>query len=230
MRSGVAAMVLGSCALWPMPAAAGGDCPREIARDGIWLEFIDRTVSTRVLSDGSNAEKEYAHEGGTIYGFRTLASGLVSESWALVDGRASAAERETVSYAGSPVPVPFPTPGARFDGIETARLADGRVYRASVALQVGTAEPFAIGPCIYTGLPITVRRVDLSGGPLEHDSMMHLVELGVTLYLGYSDTGRPPDPSPPLSISMFPPVAGEAASLPVPLSSLPGDAADMPKK
>ena len=168
---------------------------------------------------------------------------MVSESCSLVDGRALAAERESVTYTGRPDPVPFPAPGARFDGIETARLADGQVFRASVALTVGAAQPFAIGPCVYTGLPITVARVDLAGGPLEHDSMMHLVELGVTIYLGYSDTGTPPEPSAPLSISLLPPVTGAGAAhhlpppaspqpplLPVPLSKLPAEAAEAPKK
>lgn len=230
MSSVRARMALGLCGLWPSLGAAFEACPSNIAHDGVWLEYADRTVLTRVLSDGRNAETEYAHEGGTIHGFITLASGLVTESWSLQDGRAAPAERESVSYAGNPDPVPFPVPAARFDGIEIARLADGQVFRASVNLTVGAAEPFAIGPCLYTGLPVSVARVDLAGGPLEYDSMMHLVELGVTLYLGYSDTGTPPEPSLPLSISLLPPVAGGMAThVPPPLPNLPGDAAVSPK-
>lgn len=228
VRAGIA---LGLCGVWPNLGMALDACPRDMARDGVWLEYADRTVMTRVLSDGRNAETEYARDGDTIYGFITLPAGLVTESWSLDDGRAAPAERESVSYAGNPDPVPFPVPGARFDGIETARLADGRVFRASVNLTVGAAQPFAIGPCLYTGLPVSVARVDLAGGPLQHDSMMHLVELGVTIYLGYSDTGAPPEPSLPLSISLLPPVSGGvAAQMPPPLPNLPNDAAGSLKK
>ncbi|MDG3040388.1 hypothetical protein [Roseicyclus marinus] len=188
--------------------AAQSGCPSGVARDGVWLSFSDRSVLTRVQSDGTIAEIEFAQDGSYVYVYRTLPVGLVTESWALVNGFASREERETVSYQGTPAAIPGPMPGARFDGIETARYPDGGETRSSVSLVVGSARPVSIGGCAYTGLPIDVTRVDLQGGPPQRDSMMHLLELGLTIYLGFSEGAEPPQNAMPLTISMTPPPVG----------------------
>lgn len=229
VRRGFAALC--ALGLWPALAAAQTACPNGIAHDGIWLEYADRTVATRVLADGRNHETEYSHEGGAVHGFITLAAGLVTESWALVDGRVPVAERETVRYEGLPDPLPHPAPGLAFEGVEIARLADGRSFRSEIRMWVSDAIPFAIGPCLYTGYPVTVSRRALDGGALQHDSMMHLRELEVTIYLGYSDTGAPAEASPPVSISLVPPIRGAAGAEARPsLSNAPSNAAETPKK
>jgi hypothetical protein len=212
--------------------AAAQACPTGIARDGVWLEFTDRTVLTRVLSDGRIAEMEYAFDGAPVYGYITLPMGLVLESWALENGRTPAADRETVTYSGTPDPVPFPAPGVRFDGIETARFADGGQTRYTINVTVGAGVPFSIGGCSYTGLPVDVTRIEMNGTTYR-DAMMHLSELGITIYLGFSDDGGVPVPSRPVSISLTPPMAGGAVppgTAPPPLPTPPGGTADAPGK
>ncbi|NKX45866.1 hypothetical protein [Roseicyclus persicicus] len=209
--------------LWPLLAAAQGACPQGIAHDGVWLEFSDRSVLTRVLQDGRVAETEFAYEGGTIYSYITLPIGLVVESWGLVDGRVPAGEGETVTYTGTPAQVPAPVAGARFDGLETSRFSDGSEVRYTVNVVVGTAQPVSIGGCPYTGLPVNVTRIDTAGGPMMMDSMLHLAELGVTIYLGFSDSGQPPVPDMPSSISLTPPRAA-GGTVPPPLPPAGGGA------
>lgn len=207
-------------------------CPSGIARDGVWLEFPDRTVLTRVLSDGRIAETEYPFDGAPAYGYITLPMGLVLESWSLENGRAPAADRESVTYAGTPDPVPFPAPGARFDGIETSVFADGGQSRFTINVTVGAAAPIWIGPCSYTGLPVEVTRIEMDG-TIFRDSMMHLGELGVTIYLGFSDDGSVPVPLMPVSIALEPPVDGGASApgtAPPPLPTPPGGTAGAPTK
>jgi hypothetical protein len=217
--------------MMPGLALAQG-CPQGIARDGVWFEFSDRTVLTRVLSDGRIAATEYDFDGGPVYGYITLPMGLVLESWALENGRTPAADRESVSYAGTPDPVPFPAPGVRFDGIETARFADGGQSRYTINVSVGAAAPVTIGGCTYTGLPVDVTRIEMDG-TVYRDAMMHLTDLGVTIYLGFSDDGSVPVPLMPVSISLGPPMAGGGAApgtAPPPLPTPPGGTAGVPAK
>lgn len=213
-----------------LAAGAQGVCPSGVARDGVWLAFPDRAVLTRVLSDGRMAEIEFAQDGSYVYEYRTLPVGLVTESWALENGFASREDRETVSYVGTPATVPLPAPGARFDGIETARYPDGSETRSSVSLIVGQAGPVSIGGCAYTGLPIDVTRVDLQGGLPQRDSMMHLTELGLTIYLGFSEGSDPVQNALPLSISLDPPPVGGAAAPGLAPPPLPGSPAPAPAK
>lgn len=208
-------------------AQAQGTCPTGVARDGVWLAFSDRSVLTRVLSDGMVEEIEFAQDGSYVYAYRTLPIGLVAESWALENGFASREDREVVSYVGTPAAVPAPAPGVRFDGIETARYPDGSETRSSVNLSVGEARPVTIGGCPYTGMPVDVTRVDLEGGLPQHDSMMYLVELGLTIYLGFSEGDDPVQNAMPLSIARTPPpVGGPAApgAAPPPLPTPPAAA------
>lgn len=226
---------IGAGALWLaiMPGLALAQaCPQGVARDGVWIEFPDRTVMTRVLSDGRIAETEYAFDGGPVYGYITLPMGLVLESWSLENGRAPAADRESVTYSGTPDPVPFPAPGVRFDGIETSRFADGGQSRYTINVTVGAGAPVTIGGCTYSGLPVDVTRIEMDG-TVYRDSMMHLTDLGVTIYLGFSDDGSTPVPLMPVSISLAPPMAGGGAApgtAPPPLPTPPGGTAGVPAK
>ncbi|MBF9058854.1 hypothetical protein HKCCSP123_06625 [Rhodobacterales bacterium HKCCSP123] len=226
---------IGAGALWLaiLPGLSlAQTCPQGLARDGVWIEFPDRTVMTHVLSDGRIAETEYPFDGGPVYGYITLPMGLVLESWALENGRAPAADRETVTYVGTPDPVPFPAPGVRFDGIETSVFADGGQSRYTINVTVGSGAPVTIGGCTYTGFPVDVTRIEMDG-TVYRDGMMHLGELGVTIYLGFSDDGSVPVPLMPVSISMMAPMAGGASApgtAPPPLPTPPGGTAGVPSK
>jgi hypothetical protein len=190
----------------PGVALAQASCP-DNARDGLWVEFADRAVFYRVLSDGRISEMEFSDdESRPVSGYVTHPVGLVIEGWTLSGARIVPADRETVTHAGTPAQLPLPVPGARFDGLETVNYGDGTSQRFSVNLVVGQAQPVTIGGCSYTGLPIEVTRIDIAaGGTPMIEAMLHLRELALTIYLDFSDDGRPPDGSPPLGISRNPP-------------------------
>lgn len=195
--------------LAPLAAAAQSDCPQGLARDGVWLEFPDRAVLTRVMADGRINEMEFAHDGSYIYGYLTLPSGLVVEGWALENGYSPSSEHETVTYVGTPDPVPVPAPGVRFDGISTSTYGDGSVVRSTVNLVVGEPQPVTIGDCTYTGLPVDVTRVEMGGGVPQRDAMMYLSELGLTIYLAFAEMDAPTEVELPISISLDPPRPAE---------------------
>lgn len=224
----VTSLVLGLVLAGSLGAGAQGICPSGDTRDGVWLGFPDRTVQTRVLSDGTMEEIEFSDERSAVYVFRTLPVGLITERWGMRNGFLAPDESESVSYVGTPATIPLPVPGARYDGVETARILDGSEFRHSVSLVVGMPRPVAIGACAYTGLPIDVTRVPLDGGPRKHDSMMHLMELGMTIYLGYSEGDEPVLDEMPLWISSEPrlPGAGSAPAM-MPPPPPPGAAAPM---
>jgi len=210
-------------------AAAQGTCPAGIARDGVWLEFPDRSVFARVLSDGRIHEMEFGHDDPYLNIYITLSTGLVVEGWLMENGAAPRSDHETVTYAGTPDPVPPPAPGVRFDGIETSQFGGGAPVRSSVNLVVGQPRPVVIGGCSYTGLPVEVTRIELGQSLPQRDSMMHLTELGLTIYLGYGDADAPPATDLPLSISHAPP-APAGGSAPQPVTLPPGGAAPAPEK
>jgi hypothetical protein len=189
-------------------ALAQGACPTGIARDGIWLEFPDRSVLSRVLSDGRVQEMEFAHDGSYIFTSVSLPIGLLVDGWELRNGFVPRGDRETVRYVGTPDPVPAPAPGVRFDGLQISRFAEGGGETgSSVNLVVGAAQDIVIGGCRYTGLPVEVTRVDLSGGVF-HESMMHMPDLGLTIYIAFSEGNAPRPGHLPIAISYDPPVAG----------------------
>ncbi|PWK62871.1 hypothetical protein [Roseicyclus mahoneyensis] len=214
-------------------AAAQGICPTGVARDGVWFDFPDRSVLTRVLSDGRVEEIEFGHDGSYMYVYRALPIGLVVESWSIENGYAPRNEEETVSFLGTPNPVPDPMAGVRYDGISTLRFGDGSESRATVNVVVGEARTVDIGGCSYTAHDVAVTRVDLDGGLPQNDAMLFLPDLAVTLFLGFSEGDVPPEDALPLSVSLTPPrPPGEAGGglgagagvLPPPLPQLGGGA------
>lgn len=201
----------------PLGALAQAECPAGIARDGVWLEFPDRMVLTRVLSDGRQHEIEFDREGTEIYTYVTSSLGIVLEGWTLQNGRASSADYETVTYVGTPDPMPDPAPGVRYDGIYTSVYGTEPDMRLSVSLTVGQPRPVTIGGCSYTGLPVDVTRIELGGGVPQRDHLMHLTELGVTIYLGFAEGDERPSTDLPRSISLGPPLSVAAAEPQPPL-------------
>lgn len=193
------------CVAGVVGAAAQTVCPAGVAHDGVWLSFPDRSVLAHVLSDGRTQEIEFAADGSYIYGARALALGLIVEGWGLENGRVPAGDRETVSYVGNPDPMPAPVDGAQFDGIEIASFDGAEETRATINLTVGTARDVAIGPCRYTGLPIDVTRIDLDDGLVMRDAMMHLPELGLTIFVGFAEGEALPERVLPDAISLSPP-------------------------
>ncbi|MGP1358622.1 hypothetical protein [Roseicyclus sp.] len=203
-------------ALLPVMAAAQQACPTGRATDGVWFQFQDRTVLTRVLSTGRNLEIEFmGEETNEVHGFETIPLGLATESWFLSAGLVPTGERKTATFSGLPDPAPVPAPGMRFDGVETARYDDGTTETQGFTLVVGNAQPVFIGACGYTGLPIDVTWQPVGGEPPHIEAMMYLPDLGVTIYLGFTTDGSRPVPSMPLSVSTQPPLAS-AVPLPPP--------------
>lgn len=209
-------------------AAAQGTCPTGVARDGVWFDFPDRAVLTRVLSDGRVEELEFGHDGSYIYMYHALPIGLVAQSWSIENGYAPQIEDETVSHAGTPNPVPLPAAGVRYDGISSSRYGDGSDSRATVNVVVGAARTVQIGACSYTAHDVAVTRTDLQGGLPQNDAMLFLPDLGITVFLGFSEGNEPPDNALPLSVSLTPPRppgGGGAGILPPPLPQ-PGGGAE----
>lgn len=194
------ALLAGTSALW-----AQGACPAGIARDGVWVDFPDRAVLSRVLSDGRIHEMEFGHDGSFLNVYVTNALGLVEQSWSLTNGYAPADQIERLTYAGTPATMPLPAPGVRFDGMVTSAFGDLAPTRSSINVVVGPAQPVVIGGCSYTGSPVEVVRVEMGGGTPQRDSMMHLSELGLTIYLGFAEGTSPAENALPLSISLDPP-------------------------
>jgi hypothetical protein len=225
--SGVAAAFV---ALLPVAASAQQACPSGLATDGVWLQFSDRTVLTRVLSVGRNLEIEFmGEETNEIHGFETIPLGLVAESWFLNRGLVPLGERKTATHTGLPNPTPIPMPGMRFDGVENARYDDGTTETQGFTLLVGNAQPVFIGSCAYTGLPIDVTWQSVGGEPPHMESMMYLTDLGITIYLGFTSDGSRPIPSMPFSISSQPPSEVVNAT-PAPVPMPPAGVAPMPSK
>ena len=196
-------------ALLPVMAAAQQTCPTGLATDGVWFQFPDRTVLTRVLSGGRNLEIEFmGEETNEIHGFETIPLGLATESWFLSAGLVPVGERKTATHTGLPNPPPPPAPGMRFDGVESARYDDGTSETQAFTIIVGNAQPVFIGSCGYTGLPIDVTWQPVGGEPPHIEAMMYLPDLGVTMYLGFTTDGSRPIPTMPLAISAQPPSVG----------------------
>jgi hypothetical protein len=194
----------------PGPAAAEGDCPRGLARDGVWFDYGDRSVEARVRADGLLAEVEYLSDGTNTNGYLLHPVGLLVESWSMQDGLVAQGSMEVMRHEGMPDPMPAPTPGLRLSGTEVVRYDDGTEERAALSLAVGGPQPFVIGPCTYSGLPVTLSWMRPDGSPRQTESMIHLTELGLTVYLGFADGNATPLPAPPISISHLPPGAAPA--------------------
>ncbi len=219
----IMAFAAGALLAGTVGAVAQGSCPSGLARDGVWVDFPDRSVLTRVLSDGRIHEMEFARDGTYLNIYITSALGLVEQSWALNNGQAAPDEVERMTYAGTPPTMPAPVAGARFDGIVTSVFGSEAPVRSSINLVVGQPQPVVIGACSYTGLPVDVIRIEMGGGTPERDSMLHLTELGLTIYLGFAEGDAPAQDALPLSISLDPPAPAGATSgfLPPPLPGAP---------
>ncbi|NKX45865.1 hypothetical protein [Roseicyclus persicicus] len=200
----------------PGLALAQGSCPQGLARDGVWFDYGDRTILSRVLSDGRVLDLEYVAGQPAINSYLLLPIGLLSERWTMQAGRVDAGSHEVLRHSGFPDPVPVAAPGARFDGVETTVYEDGSTGDSHLALTVGAPQPVSIGPCLYTGLPVDITWSRPTGETIQHERLMHLSDLGVTLYLGFADPGQAVVPTLPLSISASAPRAGGAGPAPAP--------------
>jgi hypothetical protein len=204
--------------LGPALAAAQGVCPGPAdVSAGVWLNFPDRVVMMRVGADGLVEEWEFDAGSAAVYAYVSHPIGLLVESWVMEHGRTLPASPETYRHLGTPATIPAPAAGARFDGLEIITAADGaEVERSSLSLVVGEAGPITIGGCAYTGLPVTITRVDLQADQIERDSLIHLAELGLTLFLGLSVGADPLADVLPDTITARAPVAQDLSLLPPP--------------
>ncbi len=181
------ALGLMTCLLAQGALAQAPDCPTGPAIDGVYVGFEDRTVRYQRLSDGTTSEFEmFEREGGGLFQFHTHPIGLILESWEVSQGRIATGSHETVTLTGTLAVPPAPTPGVSWSGVEESRFSDGSVTRFSTTAIVQQPQSFMIGACQYTGLPTFVTRVEVSSSDQSVDAAMHVVELGVTIYLGTS--------------------------------------------
>lgn len=202
------ATALALCLAQPLLAQAQpSDCPSGPAIEPIYMEYPDRVVRYQRLDDGNTSEVEIVFGDATVFEYRTHPIGLIVESWEVQGGGIVRGTTETATMQGTPDPLPAPAPGAIWDGLEITALTDGTDMRVSVSLSVGAPEPFVIGPCSYTSLPITMNRVDIDFQSLTTTRLMVIRELGITIYLGDLDTDGTPTFAPPISISTVQPAA-----------------------
>ena len=204
--------------LGPALAAAQGACPGAAdVGDGVWLDFPDRVVMMLVGADGLVEEWEFDAASVAVYAYVSHPVGLLVESWVMEHGRTLPGSPETYRHLGTPATIPAPAAGARFDGLEIVTAADGtEVERTSLSLVVGEAGPVSIGGCAYTGLPVTITRVDLQAEQIERDSLIHLSELGLTVFLGLSVGSDPLADILPDAITTRAPVTQDPSLLPPP--------------
>ena len=220
----VRSLILAALAALVPALAAAQVCPLGIARDGVWLDFGDRTIQARVMSDGRILELEHTAGQPGVNGYIVHPIGLLAESWVMQNGRMTPEGREVMRHVGTPATLPLPVPGASFAGTETYRAGDGTEGQSTLRLTVGNPTPFAIGTCPYIGLPIDITWTGITGETIQTERLMHLPDLGVTVYQGFADPGAALVPTVPLSISLGPPGfgAGSAVSQPPAMPATPG--------
>ena len=206
LRFALAGTVSAVCmALVTQTATAQGACPSGLANDGVYVSYADRVVRYERLSTGLTAEFETAFDGSFVYGYRTHPIGLVETSWELQGGRIVAGSFETVQLEGAALPQP--APGMTWNGIETSRFTDGSVTTFQTSVLVEDMDVLEIGGCQYSGLPITVTRINQSDGVTSQDAFGYFPDLGVVMFLGFGDGIDNVSFDLPVAISDLPPNA-----------------------
>ena len=122
------------------------------------------------------------------------------------DANGQEESRNLSSYTGDNGPLPVPEPGARWSGLETWADAEGTTTFSEYpySLEIGQAQPFPIGDCTYTVLPIDITVVDVGLSVVFAHQHVHILELGLAVYLGTDGgNGEPGDlPFVPASIAV----------------------------
>jgi hypothetical protein len=197
--------------LWLLasPAFAQDPCPRgpEALTNGVRIVFDGLQVDFKRQPDGRILETE-RHDGeAEIWFYVTDPSGLMFSSWmAGVDGAPDETTRETYSYdfAGG---LPTPEPGGNWTGQETS-LIGGVWEQQLVSWSYSKVTEYRIGACSYPAIWIHETRTpsdtSTSSAPWINQ-YVHLIDLGLSVYLGGEEVGVEPNLETALSISAITP-------------------------
>ncbi len=189
MAGGLPAIAGLAIALGSMGAAQAQPslCPSGPAVDGVYISFADRVVRYQLLSNGQTAEREVFTGDGASYEYRTHPIGMSTASWELVSGRILAGSYETITTSATSGPMPAPAPGVVWSGTEDSRFADGSSSRYAFTIEVDGLDTLDIGPCTYSGYPITITRTDLADGYMSQDAFGYIADLGIVIFLGFGE-------------------------------------------
>jgi hypothetical protein len=191
------------------PALAQGDCPRgpEALNAGVTVRFDGMQISFERQPDGRVRETERHAGEAEIWIYLSDPSGLVYDSYMQSpNGTPDEATRELYSYdfAGG---LPVAQPNGNWTGRETA-LINGVTEQALVSWSFSKVMEYRIGACSYDVLWVHETRTNLSGAvsdPPWINQYVHLIELGLSVYLGGEASGTDPFLDIPLSISAIAP-------------------------
>lgn len=187
------------------PAAAQQACPTgtEALNSGVSIRFDGMVVDYRRQADGRILEAE-RHDGeAETWFYVSDPSGVMFSSWMVgADGAADESTRESYSYdfGGG---LPAARPASNWTGLETS-LIDGVSEQQLVSWSFSKVTEYRIGACSYQALRVHETRSAPDGAPAEPpwiNQYVHLIDLGLSIYLGGEAVGTDPVLETPLSIS-----------------------------
>lgn len=187
--------------------AAMANCPvgADLA-DGIYVTYDDESITRYTGTIGGEVVEhtDITDGSGDVYIVPTL-SGLYGTGY--VDGPGGTLDestRETLVYSEDMSKFLPVAAGQQFN-VKLKRLfADGSdPSEERYSVVVGQELPINIGGCSFTALPVTHTFVDADGvyGLFQH----YLPELGIGVYVSYSEMGAEPDVYEVLEISNWAP-------------------------
>ena len=178
-------------------------CPDAPLTGPVFVTYGDRISQVDRLPDGTTADRETALDGSFAVDYVTHPLGLVLSAQQLEGGRVLPETVETVAYEG--MPLPDPAPGARWQGREVSRFADGRVTAYATEASMGQPEAYRIGDCVLEVLPVVVTRVEDGLPGADAEAYIYLPDLGIVLFMGYAAVGEETVIDPPLAFSTVAP-------------------------
>lgn len=191
--------------LLAMPAFAQDACPRgpEALTSGVSIRFDGMQVDFLRQADGRILETE-RHDGESETWFYVSdPSGLMFSSWMEGPGGVpDESTRETYSYDFGGA-LPIAQPGSNWTGQETS-LIDGVWDQELVSWSFSKVQSYQIGTCSYSAIWIHETRSPSDGSTTDApwiNQYVHLIDLGMSIYLGGEELGTDPFLEVPLSIS-----------------------------
>jgi hypothetical protein len=191
------------------PVAAQDVCPTGpgALTSGVRVLFDGMQVDFQRQADGRILETE-RHDGeAEIWFYVSDPSGLMFSSWMQGSkGNIDETTRETYSYDFGGT-MPRAEPGSTWTGQETS-LIDGVWDQQTVSWSYSKVTDYRIGACTYAAILITETRDPSESSTDEApwiNQYVHLIDLGLSIYLGGEELGTDPFLEVPLSISALTP-------------------------
>jgi len=187
------------------PALGQDDCPRGPgALDaGITIDFGAMRIDYRREAGDRILETERYEGEAEVWFYRSDPTGLIHEAWAEGPGGIpDEATRESYRYdfAGG---LPRAEPGTNWTGQETSVI--GGVEEANlVSWSFSKLEAYTIGGCTYDAIRIFETRTSPTDAaqPPWISQYVHLVDLGMSIFLGGDELGVEPGLEVPRAIFM----------------------------